>query len=441
LGGEGAGTESPVGVIPSDVADGSDGLRADDEPRFPVTAGWDPKRGFFLTDPDNQYFLLRINGGFQFRYTLASRSADGEVRTSSDLDRSYFEVERLRLILRGHVLHPNLTYGVQLEGDSDGLGRLRMIDGFVLYRAGQLLSSDPDVLALGFGQIKPYFLRQETALVSKLQMVDRSLTTEFFNIDRTVGAWVQGSVHPVFYSFALTNGIDSANRNQALVDQIPAVVGKVDLSLLGRETKPYHESHVSCDDEMVWVLGASGVFDQNNGTREVSGTQEHTVYQLGIDSVLKWSRFSLQAEYMGRWLDYRVGNNVPGLNGDGGGQYDHGFYVQGGAFVVPGLLEVVGRVSTIWGTGRRGGDGIEAGPGLNWYISRSHAIKLQTDLLYFSISDDVPMQTERLDQPLSDLDPSDPGDLALFTPFNSTAAGYGAGQRGILWRVQLQLRF
>ena len=36
---------------------------------------------------------------------------------------------------------------------------------------------------------------------------------------------------------------------------------------------------------------------------------------------------------------------------------------------------------------------------------------------------------------------NDPGDLARFTPFVSSAAGYGAGQQGVMARVQFQLRF
>jgi hypothetical protein len=408
--------------------------------RFPITAGWEKKKGFYITDPENQYFLLRINGGIQARYTYAGRSGrDNAVGlTASGLDRSYFELERLRLIFRGHVLHPNLNYLVQIDGDSDGGGGLRLMDGLIVYKAGELLGGDPGALSFGFGQWKPYFLRQEVNSSGKLQMVERSLTTEFFNIDRTVGLFADGYVRPFFYSFAVTNGIDSANRSSAIIDQIPALVGKFDVNVLGDEGGKYEEGNVRCGDEPVWVIGVSGLFDKNNGTEETRLLQPFTVYEFGIDTVFKYSIFSLQAEYVGRFLDYRIGNNVPLMNGDGGSEYAHGMYVQGGVFLVPGVVELTGRVSTVWGTGRRSGNAVEVGPGINWFISRSHDIKIQTDVMYFDISDKVPIQTEALRSPLAGFDPND---LASYTPFISRAAGYGAGQQGVMWRVQFQLRF
>jgi hypothetical protein len=170
-------------------------------------------------------------------------------------------------------------------------------------------------------------------------------------------------------------------------------------------------------------VGASGATDQNNGSSGVGGEQ-FKAYQFGLDGVFKWSLFSLQAEYMGRWLDYESGNTA--AEGETSASYAHGFYVQGGVFLVPSVIELTGRVSAIWSdSGPQNGNGVEAGPGLNWFISRSHKIKLQTNVLYIDISADLPNSSENLDSAVA--------------AFTSTAANIEKGEQGILLMTQLQI--
>lgn len=391
-----------------------------------LMGGYSRKDGFFLSDEGQKRFLLRIGAHLQLRYTYAERDQRQDGPEASDIDRSDIELERARVYFKGHVLDPNLTYLIQVDADTDGGGELHLLDAYVLYKAGEIFTDSPEAIEFGMGQWKPYFLRQEATSSSKQQMVERSLATEFFNVDRNLGVWVQGAVKPFFYSFAVTNGFDSLNVPPSEVDQIPAFLGKLDFSILGNEAGKYEESNVKGSDDPLWVVGVSLGSDRNNGTSEAD-RQRFKCYQLGLDSIFKLGPFSLQAEYMGRWLDYPVGNTVAGMGGSGDAQYAHGFYVQGGIFIVPGTLEVAGRFSGIWGSGDRDGDGYEVGPGLSWYIAKSHDLKLQTDLVYFSIDEDVPAMTESLDG-------TDPN-------FRSSAAGLEAGQRGIMWRVQFQLRF
>lgn len=386
---------------------------------FPMTAGWDKKHGFFISDVDKENFLLRIGGRIQLRYTYKGLDDDS---TSSDHDSSYFELERLRVKFQGYVLDPALTYYVQLDGDTDGDGDIETVDAYILYKAGELFSDNPNLLAIGGGQWKPWFMRQEPNSSGKLQLVERSLTTEFFNIDRNLGIWVQGDLAPVFYSFAVTNGFDSINESTDDVDQIPAFIGKLDLNILGDEGGKYEESNIKCSDELLWTVGASFASDQNNGTRENAAAQ-FKCYSFGFDTILKYSIFSLQAEYVGRWLDFED-DPVDSSN-----NYSHGMYVQGGVFLLPQTLEVSARVSTVWGVdGVNDGNGWEAGPCLSWYISKSHKVKLQTDVMVFHLDDDMPVKTESLD------DGADGG-------FSSSAADLESGDEGVMWRTQVQLEF
>ncbi|MGQ9591335.1 MAG: porin [Planctomycetota bacterium] len=415
------------------------GIRSD-ELSFPITAGWDQESGFFLSDKNKDSFLLTVGGYIQSRYTLKFRDPRGEPagRTTTALqgrDESYFDIERARVRLSGYVIDPNINYQILFGGTTDEDGAVGLLDAFVLYKAGEIFSENPDLIAIGAGQFKPYFLRQERTDPTRLQMVDRSLTNEFFNIGRGIGAWVQGDLHWLFWSFAVTNGIESYQRAPGSVDQVPAFVGKLDFNILGHEGGKYEESNVRCDDRIQWTVGLSGMTDVNNGSSTDADTQRFDVYSFGVDTALKWNVFSLQAEYVGRWVDYPGAEN-PLTPGDGGTHYAHGLYVQGGMFLIPGTLEAVGRVATVWTAGGgSNGNAFEAGPGLNWYISKSHKVKLQTELFFFDISGDLPVQTGLL-YDVAGPPPADP-DARFFTG----SGGYRGGEQGVMWRTQIQLEF
>jgi hypothetical protein len=396
----------------------------------PVTAGWDKEEGFFLSDTNKENFLLTIGGLFQGRGVYKARDPRGD--TPAEHDQLYFSVPRARLELGGYVLDPNMTFRLEIDGNTlDEVGGMSLLDAYVLYKAGEYFGDNPGILAFGAGQFKPYFLRQERVYAGHLQMVDRSLTNEFFNIGRNLGVWVQSELDPVFLSFAVTNGWQSANETPSNVDQVPSFIGKIDFSILGQEGGKYVESNVSTSEDLQWTIGASFATDYDNGSSEAGSAQDHAAYQFGIDTVFKWGILSLQAEYVGRWLNFPADNTIVG--GDGSTNYAHGLYVQGGVFLVPGALELTGRVSTVWGVdGPNDGNGVEVGPGINWYMSRDHRVKLQTDLMFFDISGDLPVASDRLDA-----DGGDPDFESFFSPY----AGLRSGEQGFMWRVQLQLDF
>lgn len=400
----------------------------------PVMAGWDKEEGFFLADTNKENFLLTIGGLFQGRAVYKARDPRGNV--PAEHDQLSFTIPRARLELGGYVLDPNMTFRLEIDDNTlDEVGGMSLLDAYVLYKAGEYFGDNPGILAFGAGQFKPYFLRQELVHAGSLQMVDRSLTNEFFNIGRNIGVWVQSDLNPVFLSFAVTNGWTSANETPRNVDQVPSFIGKVDFSILGHEAGKYVESNVSGSEDPQWTIGASFATDYDNGTSESGSVQNYAAYQFGIDTAFKWGPFSLQAEYIGRWLNYPVDNTI--VPGDGSTHYAHGLYVQGGVFLVPGTLEVTGRVSTIWGVdGPRDGNGVEAGPGINWYLSGDHRVKLQTDLMFFDISGNLPVASDRLGADGLPGPGEDPF-LSFFSPY----AGLRTGEQGAMWRIQLQLDF
>jgi hypothetical protein len=405
-----------------------------------IQAGYDNENGFFLSDKDKQGFLLRLSGYMQIRYVYKGRDKRGDTVDANEVggaDDSFFEIRRARLAFSGFVLNKNLKYKIMVDGNTGKTGArgsgggMRILDVYVFYSPGDDLGFDKDLFGIGVGQFKPYFMRQEATSAAKLQMVDRSLTDEFFNVDRNLGMWVQGDIGggSVFYAFAVTNGFDSVNDPTDTVDQFPALILKLDFNLMGGNLGgKYEEGNVKCDaDNPFFAVGVSGAYDQNDGSSGVLG-EHFKVYTFGLDTAFKWSVVSLQAEYVGRWLDYSLGNGIAALAGDGRSHYAHGFYIQGGFFIIPQILEVTARVATVFtDDGPNNGNAVEAGPGLSWYISHDHRVKLQTELMYFDVSADLPNQTENLDESIP--------------RFSTTAGNLEAGEQGVMLRMQLQLAF
>lgn len=411
-----------------------------------VLAGYDKKEGFYLKDRTGDN-VLRLGVQLQFRYSYFAREVRGDSVDTDEAgksDDSVFEIERARLVAEGNVFTRDLTYKFQADGDTDGAGAWKTLDAYVEYWAGGALAGpgNEGALGIGLGQFKPYFMRQESTSSGRLQMVERNLTTEFFNIDRNLGAWIRGDLGDVkgdaptvFYAFAITNGFDSVNVRPSAVDNIPALIGKLDFQLWGDKVEKGKYEEGNPGHKSLFVVGASAATDQNNNSSGSGvGGPDVKIYQFGVDTQFKYEVISLQSEYVMRWVDYKNGNAAIPL-GDGSSQFAHGWYVQGGLMVSPDV-ELTGRAAFIWGDNMQKGNGFEAGPGINWYISGNHRIKLQTDVAWIDISRNIPDSTEDLDGTLGT---TGGGDTS--SSFDSSAAGIMAGEQGLLWRTQLQLSF
>lgn len=416
---------------------------ADEDGRPAIFAGYDREGGFHLRDATGDY-LLRLGVQLQIRHTYFGREVRGDSVDAGETgksDDSAFELERARFVASGNVLTRDLTYKFQADGDTDGGGAWRTLDAYVEYWGGSsIFGGDPGMFGIGAGQFKPFFLRQEPTSAGSLLMVERNIATEFFNIDRNLGAWIRGDIGDVkgdaptfFYALAVTNGFDSINGTPATVDNVPAFVGKLDLQLWGDKVAAGKYEEGNPKRKSLFVVGVSAATDQNNNSSGVGGPKVK-IYSFGFDTAFKFDAFSFQGEYMGRWVDYETGNGaIPGGRGDS--QYAHGFYGQVGILLTD-SLELTGRGAFILGDNAQNGRGSEIGPGLNWYISGDHKIKLQTDVAWVDISSDIPDSTEDLDGTIGTS-----GAGSNLSSFSSNAAGFAAGDQGVLFRTQLQLSF
>jgi phosphate-selective porin len=315
-------------------------------------------------------------------------------------DADVFGVHRTRLVFEGFAFTPDINYFVQFRNDTAdsttqnaaGRSTTQLYDAYLTLK--QLPWAN-----LRIGQYRTHFGRQEFFSSAFLQFVDRGFVAEAFvpNIidrrDQGVTIFSDYNKYPVNYDFGVFNGVGinltrlglttPGNANELMY------VGRLTWDILGKPG--YLEGDLAYSRTPQIAIGTSYGYNaglQTNTTGPGSNNQVSTsiaslgngrllnqgvadIGTSGIDAVIKYKGFSLQAEGFVRNIDThddskRIGNAT-------------GFYVQGGYFVVPSRIELVGRYSYMDPDTLRAQDTMtSAVGGLNWYLS-GHEHKLQLD--------------------------------------------------------------
>ena len=408
-----------------------------------ITAGYDQR--FFIRSADDS-FSLNFDTLGQIRYSYA-RSDDGNddllqdgtredpfVPTRGiDPDNSAFELERARVTLIGHVLK-DLEYLITLEGDSD-----RGESGDFVYEYWVRYPFMKE-LGVGAGKVKMPFGKQNPNSSSGLMLVDRSLADTVFNIDRSTGAEIYGTldfgdVAQPFYRLGVYNGF----RNNERVpfeenDNSPALAARLAVPLGGATVNQFqNESDIENHENMVAMIGGSAAYTDDTVENNAAGgdgrsytflakdlTTDRTrpflmggkAFLLGADASLKYAGLSVTGEGFAQFINTDAQDLDPTdaavLNGRNFDNY--GWYVQAGYFIVPKTFELAGRVGGVVVDDSQ--DAYEYAGGWNWYLSKSQDLKLSMDLTYI---DHLPMQ--------------------------STTTNYYGVQGESLWLLRSQLQF
>jgi phosphate-selective porin OprO and OprP len=337
--------------------------------------------GVMIRTEDNN-FSLNIRARIQPRFTLSEQP---------ERPQTEFQVRRMRFVLQGNVLNPNVQYYIQLgfsNGDTESDLRLPLRDATITWTGIRDLN-------LRFGQGKVPFGRQRVVSSSAMQMVDRSLAVGEFNLDRDVGFQIfsrdfLGLGKRLNYTLGIFGG-DGRNR---VTDQFGMLyVARVQVQPFG-EYDDLVEADVTRLTTPRLAIGFAVGYNQNS--RRARSTHNE-VLQTGFDYMhiaadlqFKWHGFSLQSE----WLYRRANDDTHTLGMDAMGnartessRSGHGYYVQAGYLFNP-FWEVSARWGEVFpfsGTSSALHRQRELGAGLSWYVSR-HDLKLQTD--YFWLAGD-----------------------------------------------------
>jgi len=384
-------------------------------------------KGFYIKSADED-FLLKINGFLKVRWTGQNRQTDNprvQGRQRQD-DINGFEIEDLYMYFQGHIHTPKLTYSIVLTGDTDDAHEWNTYTAYINYEFAKEFQFVAGELKLPFG-------RQWLVSKSELQLIDRSLATETFGLNRAVGAAVHGTVAgKLSYIVGVANGV--ANRNdspsQEELDTNFAYVARLVGHLLGGPIKD--ESDLAYSKDPQWEVALSFGYNDDNGDRnpgafysiperirrgrgiggnavaDLTGTD---YFQWGADTAFRWRGFSIAAEYFLRTVDGNSEYSPWELRtGRDDATHQQGGHIQAGYFIIPKKLEAVARLGGVWDNG--GDDTWEYVFGVNYFPWGSYNVLLQADFT-------------RIEE----------------APATSTSGNWSQNDEVNMFRVQLQARF
>ncbi len=251
---------------------------------------------------------------------------------------STFRTRRARILVDGNAMYPWLKYAMQMTLEGSG----------VALRDAYIEASYYKWLTPRLGQYKVPFDREFLDSGFSLQLIDRSIASSEFSIQRDIGLQVSGKrIFGVFdYSAGMFNG-SGVNRNN--VDNDYIYVGRIVWSPAG--SYPYWESAVDNPSSPQYALAIAGAYmpELDPGERAAIAGRlgstsimpvESDVTQWTVDFAFKYQGFSMMSGYHYRNID----PGTPVLFGE---QDAWGFYLQGGYFIVPKHFEIAGRYAYV----------------------------------------------------------------------------------------------
>ena len=321
----------------------------------------------FQTADKNYKMRMRLRGQFLTNYI----NPDGE-----DDEGLGFRVRRLRVTWDGNAFAPWMKYKVQYD-----FGRTGELKDMKLSFAKNKMFV-PTV-----GQYKVPFNREVLNSSSALQVVGRSIITDYFEYDRDIGVGAYGLLGggKLRYDLGLFQG-EGTNTKNDKGDTGMIWAARVQAAVIGGKAKKVKENFAKKPTLMIGAAvagidvedGSDGNIGIPSGERAL---ENGTVTSLTADINYRDPRFNLTGEYIGRWA-----------NPDEGGvgtAYDQGFRVQGGFFVIPKKVEVASRYAMVMfdtDAGVLGGNDLDNvwtfTQGLNYYLSGNHKWKIQLDYTF-----------------------------------------------------------
>ncbi len=330
----------------------------------PLDMGYED--GFYLQTDDNR-FSFKINPMLQFRYTFED--------FDHKEDDSSFKIDRGRLVFHGNAYNPNIKYFIQLEtrstGSKDGSKSVEMIDFF------SDITYVPNA-KIRFGQWRVPFNRQMTTPIWQLQMIDRSVANNEFNLGRQLGVMVYGELldHKLEYYGGFWNGNfrnESRNDNNEHLWIFRASYNPFGIYAYGESDLAYStapKAHISGSISFDSVNDAT-VALEDIGT--VAG-EEVDRTQVAGEIGFKYRGISFISEYYWRKQHGILDTNL----------IDHGFFVQAGYFLVPKKLELAGRYSLVEFDDELEKDALKnVAVGVNYFLN-GHGSKLQFNAVRFN---------------------------------------------------------
>lgn len=346
----------------------------------PTLAIREPSSGVAV-GPQSESFGLRINARVQARYAVVEAAADSVHQ---------IQIRRARLKFKGFVFGPENRFYIQLGfSPHDMTGGLVSEDGSprrVPLRDARIEFHQLPWAQLWLGQMKVPFSRERLVSDANLDMIDRSLLNQEFNMDRDIGAQLRGDRLGGFVSYAI--GAFSGQGRNVYSASKPALslVSRIQFLLAGpldekTEGDLQRSKRPGAGLGFAYSFHADAPGDQGvHGTRPADGGTAD-LEELTGDLVCKWRGWSLEAAAMARRGLRRPGDLRAVADAPRNGW---GYLLQVGVLVPRTRLELVGRYSAVRPFSFQGEASAlrkasELNAGVNYYLG-GHDLKLEFDV-------------------------------------------------------------
>jgi len=375
---------------------------------------------------EDQSFSLKTNLRNQFRTGTFTRDrstwTDNAGIVRPIINRQDFDIERARLVFSGHAFTDQLKYFLQLDGDTD---RGHFVTFFDYWWAWKF----SDKREVRFGKRKNPGSRNWILGAFDTRLADRPFSTDFFRPGRTVGVWLVGRPSDTtYYELMVGAGFRTDNLTPLDTSDEFAFGGTFWWDAwgdYGRLSPVDFEFH---DDPAVrlgysWTAANQGkrgqVLPESDFLRLSDGTrltqtgalapgatvEQFHVFLLSLDAAFKHRGWSMNSEYFLRLVE-DIDADMPIPRSE---LFQHGFYVEGGYFVLPRKLELNAQVARVSG---EFGSTSSVAAGFSWYPRETRNMKFTLDATMIDGS-----------------------------PVNSTGSDILLGDDGVLVRAQMQAQF
>lgn len=352
-------------------------------------------------------YELKFNIHNQFRFTNLATTSDSFEDAAGNVhptpSRNDFDVNRGRFVVSGYAFNPQLRFYTNIDYNTVSTRPVQLLLSWISYRFSDALE-----LGMGLGKVPGTWEWNET---SRFTLgTERTMATTFFRPSITAGVWAEGRLgEHVHYHALVGDGFNTFSLRAAELDTNLAFSTLAwwepfDGFGPGFSDLEHHQSlslrighgftFASNDSDPIGEPGPEQtVIRLSDGTRLVeTGALAPGVTVNAFDISLytvhlgvKRRGVSFAAEYFLRWLTSIEGNGALPVNS----LFDHGFFTQGGIFVIPQRLEVYGVGSYVQGDF---GSGSEFGAGVNWYVDGRRGNRLTVEATRL---DDSPAQQDR----------------------------------------------
>ncbi len=344
-------------------------------------------KGFQFSTADDR-FQLHLESRFQFRFATPG---DQNPLTLDDLesDKPVFKINRARLKVGGHAFQPYLKYYWEYE-----LSQGNLLDFRVMFEKFSTFK-------IKVGQWKTYFNRERVISSGKQQMVDRSIITRPFTVDRQLGLSFYGRLFPgsladlTYHASILTGTGRGAVEND---DNHFMYVGRLQWNFLGRELQ-MTGSDLRFHEKPTGLIAFGGVTNRSPYTRfsQAGGGQlfgfseglpgQYRVNQGLLETAFMYRGFSWQNEFHTKEIQDKINGGATRLTGS---YYQAGYFFSYLWNFIPEPLELAARYARYTpNSDLRDFHEEEFALALNWFFKGGHRNKLTAEITVFDFQTDT----------------------------------------------------